>query len=463
MRNELEESVLARIRPGREEREHVAGVAEKILATARDIGQAESMIVGSVARDTWIHGDRDLDVFLLFDPSLTRQELEERGLCLAREIAERLGAPYHQKYAEHPYINATFDGLDVDLVPCFRVESAAAIRSSVDRTPFHTRYVSDRIGPYTDDVLLLKQFAKAGGVYGSDQMTEGFSGYLCELLVLFFGGFQPLLVAASGWKPGILIDPEQHRTRDFPEPLVVVDPVDPGRNVSAAVSLDRMFGFVELARGYLVSPSPLFFFTREPAALSRDDVGKILREKGTSLLGITLATPPYIADIVVPQLRRSLDSIRSLLERQGYCVFSAGCEMHEARSLLLFELESATVPAARRHFGPPVWNRQNAERFFAKYQGKDTPGLIAGPFIENGRYVVEVHRNCTDAGELLRSAEVLDVSLGKHIRISLQDGWEVARDEECWSAEFAPFITGFCTRESPMTGIWRRGTEDTLI
>lgn len=31
---------------------------------------AESMIVGSPARGTFIHGDRDLDIFLLFDPSL---------------------------------------------------------------------------------------------------------------------------------------------------------------------------------------------------------------------------------------------------------------------------------------------------------------------------------------------------------------------------------------------------------
>ena len=131
---------------------------------------------------------------------------KHEGLALARNIAESAGGTYREKYAEHPYINAIIDGLDVDIVPCYAVPDPAAIRSAVDRTPFHTRYIKDRISSLIDDVLLLKQFAKNGGIYGSDQMTEGFSGYLCELLVFHYGGFIPLLAAASDWWPGVLID-----------------------------------------------------------------------------------------------------------------------------------------------------------------------------------------------------------------------------------------------------------------
>lgn len=457
MRTQLEEQVLEEIRPGPAERKHIADVAGQLLEIARSLGGAEAMIVGSVARDTWIHGDRDLDLFLLFDPELTRQDLEERGLALAKEIAGKMGASYLQKYAEHPYINATVDGLDVDIVPCFRVESAAHIRSAVDRTPFHTRYIQDRIGPYVDDVLLLKLFTKAGGVYGSDQMTEGFSGYLCELLVLSCRGFHGLLESAAGWRPGTLIDPEDHRTKDFSEPLVMVDPVDPGRNVSASVSLDRMFEFVELARGYLEAPSPLFFFLPDDDSLTKEDLLQALREKGTVLLGLSFPTPPYIADIVVPQLRRSLDAVRALLERNGFVVHAAGCEMQDLSCILLFELAGGSVPPARRHTGPPVWNQMNADKFSLKYRDGPTTQLLSGPFIEDGRYIVEIRRRYTDAGDLLRSPEVLEVSLGKHVRMSLEKGWEVNRDGDCWSAGSAPFITRFFRRESPLTRIRRLG------
>ena len=209
------------------------------------------MVVGSIARNTWVKGDRDLDVFLLFPPDMPRETLEAEGLALARSIARKFTTNFCEKYAEHPYINATIDSIDVDIVPCYNVASAAKIQSAVDRTPFHTRYITDKINGLTDDVLLLKQFAKAGGIYGSDQMTEGFSGYLCELLILHYGGFGPLLAAASEWGPHLKIDIGHHAAKEFNEPLIVIDPVDPRRNVAAALSIDRMAEFVELARGYL--------------------------------------------------------------------------------------------------------------------------------------------------------------------------------------------------------------------
>ncbi len=308
--------------------------------------------------------------------------------------------------------------------------------------------------------MLAKQFAKGGGVYGSDQMTEGFSGYLCELLVLHYGGFSALIEAAADWKPGTLIDLEVHRTKDFTEPLVVVDPVDGGRNVSAAVSLDRMYEFVELARGYLENPSCLFFFPPERPACTREELVSRLKVKGTFLYAISFATPPFIPDVVVPQLRRSMDSVRGLLERNGFAVHSAGCEMFEDRCLLLFELTADKVPNARLHRGPPLWNRTNADKFFGKYCAGDIPGLSSGPFIENGRYVVEIQRKYTDAADLLRSTEILEVGLGRHVRQSMELHWEVFSGGDCWSPDSATFLSGFIVRKSPLARIHAGRTDE---
>jgi len=458
LRSRLEEDVLSGIRPTGEEVGHVCGVADRIIRMVMQVDRASAMVVGSVARGTWIHGDRDLDIFLLFDPALTREQLEEEGLALAREIAASLATSFREKYAEHPYISAVIDGLDVDLVPCYRVESPSSLQCAVDRTPFHTRYIRSRILPYLDDVLLLKQFAKAGGIYGSDQMTGGFSGYLCELLVLYYGGFGPLLEAASTWRPGVVLDPESHRSRDFPEPLVVVDPVDPGRNVSAAVSLTRMCEFIEMARGYRENPSMAFFFPELEPPISMDEMREILLARGTSLYTITLRTPPYIADIVVPQLRKSLDSVRALLERHGFVVNRADCEMHEDRSVLAFELLVDRLPAIRRHTGPPVWNRVNADKFIGKYLDTGENRFLAGPFIEDGRYVVEVRRPYTSAEDLLRSPEPLGVALGKHVKFAMEERWDVTAGAECWNEEFALFFSFFLRKTSPLARLrrWQR-------
>ncbi|MDD1717776.1 MAG: CCA tRNA nucleotidyltransferase [Methanoregulaceae archaeon] len=451
----LETSVLSEIRPTESDRSHLAGVARMLVEAVNESGRAGGMVVGSVARNTFIRGDKDLDIFLLFDPDLPREVLEDEGLTLARRIAERFGTSFREKYAEHPYINASIDGLDVDLVPCYRVADAGAIRSAVDRTPFHTRYVIDRIDGWTDDVLLAKQFAKGGGVYGSDQMTGGFSGYLCELLVLYYRGFRPLLSAASEWRPGTLIDPESHAGKTFSDPLVVIDPVDPCRNVSASVSLSRMFEFVELARGYLEQPDRFFFFPPEEAPFSRDDfIGEILARK-TAVYAILLPTPPYIEDIVVPQLRKSADAISSLLGRNGFTVVQAAACMNEDQSMLFFEILTDELPPVKSHDGPPLWSGQNARKFFDKYLDKEKNRLFSGPFIRDGRYVVELPREYRTARMLLGSEEVLGTGLGKHVKLSLAPGWVLLSGGECWRAEFSGFLKNALKKSSPLVRIRR--------
>lgn len=456
-RSEIEEAVLARIRPQTAEREEILGVARELIDAVNASGRAEGMLVGSVARGTWVRGDRDLDIFMLYDPALTREELEDQGLALAREIARRFGDDWREKYAEHPYINATIRGLDVDLVPCYRVASGAEIRSAVDRTPFHTRYIRERIAPLADDVLLLKQFAKAGGVYGSDQMTEGFAGYLCELLVLHYGGFIPLIRAASRWKPGLFIDIEGHAAKTFEEPMIVIDPVDPKRNVAASVSISQMFAFVEICRGYLDAPSEIFFFRPAREPLTQKAFADLVAERGTFLYAITFATPPFIPDVVVPQLRRSLEGVRALLERSGFPVNRAEEAMGEERCMLLFELFSDRMPSVVRHVGPPLWSRENAEKFAGKWRKRER---FSGPYIEDGRYVVEVERRYTGAGALLASPEVLGVGLGKHVKRAMEEERDVLQGAECWSPAFALFLTEFLQKESPLTRITRDNLEN---
>ena len=121
-RSGIEERVLTRIRPTRNERDQICGVARRLLEAISASGQAEGMLVGSIARNTWIHGEHDIDVFLLFDPSLSREALEERGMALARRIAAQFTDRFFEKYAEHPYIYASIDDIDIDLVPCYAVE-----------------------------------------------------------------------------------------------------------------------------------------------------------------------------------------------------------------------------------------------------------------------------------------------------------------------------------------------------
>ncbi|UUX92403.1 CCA tRNA nucleotidyltransferase [Methanoplanus endosymbiosus] len=449
--SKIEDNILLTIRPKQEERDRVESVALELLAEVDRSEDATGMVVGSIARDTWVSGDRDLDVFMLFDPSVTREDLEKKGLSLAKEITARFGGVPVEKYAEHPYINTNIKGFDIDLVPCYNIRSTANILSAVDRTPFHTRYIKEKVTGLTDDILLAKRFAKSCGVYGSDHMTEGFAGYLCELLVYHYGGFGNFIkAAASEWKPGLVIDIEDHRTKDFDEPLTVVDPVDPGRNVAASLSASKMAEFSEYARGYLEMPSEIFFEVRKKNALTEEEFKEIIAERGTSIHAIVFKTPNAIPDIVVPQLRKSVLGIEEMLERNGFSVSRYSEYMGEDNCILLFELLNENLPGIIKREGPPLWNRVHAEKFFHKHLGN----TYAGPYIENARYYVEIERKYKNSKEILNSPEVLQSGLGRHVRKSMNKGYNVFSGEDCYSEEFSVFLHDFFRKYSPFAEIY---------
>jgi tRNA nucleotidyltransferase (CCA-adding enzyme) len=180
--------------------------------------------------------------------------------------------------------------------------------------------------------------------------------------------------------------------------------------------------------------------------MGREGFAGALARRGTSLYAITFTTPPLIPDIVVPQLRRSLASIRGLLGRSGFIVLQDDCAMEEERCILLLELLVDRLPPVTRHTGPPLWDRSNAEKFAEKYWMNP----LSGPFVSDGRYMVDVDRRFTGAGALLRSPEILAVGLGKHVKQSMEKGWEVSEGEACWREEFGGFLSRFIEPASPL-------------
>ena len=458
--------VLKRVRPSNEERERLKSVTQYILSEVEDLAGAggrnvRPVLVGSAARGTWLSGDCDLDIFL----AAPEDEDLKGALDLARDLAGKMAQKHEERYAEHAYVHAVINGFDVDLVPCYDLKSFEKIRSAVDRTPFHNRYVSARIGGLEDDVLLLKQFMKGTGVYGSELKNGGFSGYLTELLVISYGSFLEVLRNASSWRPGIVIDLEE-RLRSVPasasvigsgpgsesgsgavswpgqvhEPLIVIDPVDPKRNVAAALTLDKAFQFSSSARCFLRHPSIDFFFPPDRAPISDEDLVSIVRSRGSTFILIRFSVPDLVEDIIFPQLRKGEESIKALFQRNGFCLLRSDVECFKAHALMLFELEVGTLPTVIRRTGPPVWEIEHVSKFLAAH-----PGPLSGPYIEGGRAMIEEARRYTRARDILAS-EIGTLSLGKHLNSEIRKGFEIYEGAELASikdGEFRVFMAEY--------------------
>ena len=179
----------------------------KVSAACAESGvEAVVRVEGSLAKDTWLKEDPDIDVFMQLSPSIPRKSLGELALKIARKATE--GSKQVERFAEHPYLEAFVDEVRVNIVPCYLAKPGEWL-SATDRTPYHTDYINSHLkAALHADVRLLKRFMKGIGVYGAEIKIGGFSGYLCELLVLNYGSFLKVLETFAQHKPKRVVDIE---------------------------------------------------------------------------------------------------------------------------------------------------------------------------------------------------------------------------------------------------------------
>ncbi|MFB6254864.1 MAG: CCA tRNA nucleotidyltransferase [Halobacteriaceae archaeon] len=416
------------VEPDASEKNNIEKITETLIERAEDAIESlpvegDVIQVGSTARGTWISGDRDIDIFICLPPSLSREKLEQYGL----EVGQKVLPDGKQEYAEHPYIRGHIEGFAVDVVPCFAVEDATEGQSAVDRTPFHTEYLQDRLNDsLRTEIRITKQFLKGIGVYGSDLKTMGFSGYLTELLVLEYGGFVSLLNNVTEWDPPVYLDPDNHAQSTFEDPLIVIDPTDPTRNVAAVVSEENVAKLIHYARECLNQPRRDLFFPSEPDPLSKSMMRNNLNERDTTPLAIRFSTPDLVEDQLHPQLRRSLDGLTAGLDRHGFDVIRSAYFTNKS-TVLFVEVSVDSLANIERHKGPPVSVQEHAKQFYEKYEGDNS---VYGPFIIDGHYVVERNRTVTTPREFIEK-NLFEIALGRNIRDQLQsNSYEVLFGEE---------------------------------
>jgi tRNA nucleotidyltransferase (CCA-adding enzyme) len=371
--------------------------------------EAEVRLDGSVAKDTWVQGYEEADIFMRVSSTLTKDEL--RHLCLP--IAKRALKPNVsiERFAEHPYIESVveFDSghLKVNVVPCYNVERGNWL-SATDRTPFHTVYVREHLSnEQRDEVRLLKAFMRGIGAYGADIKTGGFSGMLCETMVLANKSFKNVVKAFTRWQAEDYVDVENYYAgragevhRIFREPLVVVDPVDKGRNVAAAVRPEQLWNFVAACRHFASRPSAALFSEPTVTPLTRNEFRSYLRRRGSTLLCVVTGRINVVVDILWSQLYRTERALRHHLQNNDFePLRTASWSDENSLSLLLFEVETDPLSRSRKHWGPPVVRLAESESFLAKH--RNDASTVSGPWVENDRWVVQKKRQMVSARQLL--------------------------------------------------------------
>jgi tRNA nucleotidyltransferase (CCA-adding enzyme) len=435
---ELHEMVLERIKPRPNEVKEVHDFSQMLLKMINDVLKkhgvdAKAEVHGSVAHGTWLSGERDIDVFIILQKKQDRNALSSVLNLLKKNIE----GDYVEAYAEHPYLKASIRDYQVDLVPCFQIEEGMSLISSTDRTPLHTMYLKDRLDDRSkDEVRLLKQFFKGIGVYGAEIKVGGFSGYLCELLVLKYDSLISLIRAASTWKKyeviqlGSRYDPNE-LIKKFKDPLIFIDPVDSNRNVASALSSDSFWNFVAAAQRFKDKPKLSYFFRKN----FQPDLGtliNLINSRGTDILFLVVEeAKAEVPDSLWGQLLKSRQALEKMFTSNDFVVLRSDVWSNEkSRHIFIFELESAVIPEVELHTGPPVNMRVNSHTFINSHL--DSEKTVSGPEIKDGRWAVLRKRQqnevkcllfegLDDGGASIGISHNLTIKILQHHRILLND------------------------------------------
>ena len=407
----LTKQILQKITPTKADYAKVAALTKSLeqkisLACQQEGVKATVRAEGSVAKDTWLSDSLDIDIFMRLPTSIPRKSLGDIGLKIAKKAAG--DAEQLERFAEHPYLEIFIDGHRVDIVPCYDAKPGEW-QSATDRTPYHTDYIKTHLDKQLlGEVRLLKKFMQGIDVYGAEIKVGGFSGYLCELLIMKFGSFTKTVHAFARYNRRVVIDLEDFyadREKElsllFPEPLVIVDPVDKGRNVASAVQPQKLYTFIGASREFLKKPSQDFFYPPKPMVLSAEALKNQLASRGSSIVFLVMGELKAVPDVLWGQLYKSKRSLRTLLELNDYKVLKDAVWSNEKTlSVFIFELEERTLPDIKKHLGPPLEREAECEKYLSKYG--NSQHVISGPYIEDGRWMVELPRKTTDALALLK-------------------------------------------------------------
>ncbi|XDF44497.1 CCA tRNA nucleotidyltransferase [Saccharolobus solfataricus] len=347
----IEEEVLKIIKPTEEDRKGI----EKVLEIIRErLSKLDFEIEGSFRKGTWLRQDTDVDVFVFYPKDVGKEYLERNAL---NDIINRIkDLDYTLAYAEHPYVIVNVNNVEVDIVPALRVESGDKAITAVDRTPFHTKYVTSHLDERgKDEVRLLKRFMKGIGVYGAELKVQGFSGYATELLIIYYGSFRRVLEEASKWRHPIKIELKKPM-KTFSEPLIIPDPVDPRRNVTAAVSLKNIATFSIAAKYYLKNPSMEFFF---PSKKVEEKV------KGDVLILKLNLNERSSEDIIWGQIKRSLKKIERALKQYGFRLIDIQAWGNTNEIIIGIQLESKDIGPYYLNLGPQYYS-ETIDNFIQK-------------------------------------------------------------------------------------------------
>ena len=307
---------------------------------------------GSYAKGTWLPEKADIDIFVKFNKKTSERDFRNIGTKIGFQ-ALRKYKPY-TRHAEHPFVEAIIDGTRVNIVPCYDVNKGEW-QSATDRSIYHTKFMSQKLSnTLKGEVRILKKFFFHIDVYGAEIAKEGFSGYVAEVLISYFGSFEKTIKKISELKKGQVIGKS---TKKFDSPIVIIDPVDNNRNLGTAISMDNLGKFVLASRVFLKNPSKKFF---------KKPVSKRIMKNVDKIIVVQFRVKDRSDDIIWGQIKRASNALKTQLGLGGFVVLrNSSVKDEKSNAALIFLLHAKKIESSLVRSGPEISSKEHCEKFIS--------------------------------------------------------------------------------------------------
>ena len=307
---------------------------------------------GSYAKGTWLPEKADIDIFVKFNKKISEKDFRNIGTEIGFQSLKK-HKPY-TRHAEHPFVEAMIDGTRVNIVPCYDVNKGEW-QSATDRSIYHTKFMSQKLSDsLKGEVRILKKFFLHIGVYGAEIAKEGFSGYVSEVLISYFGSFEKTIKKISELKKGQVIGKS---TKKFDSPIVIIDPVDNNRNLGTAISMDNLGKFVLASRAFLKKPSKKFF---------KKPVSKRIMKNNDKIVVVQFRFKDRSDDIIWGQIKRASNALKTQLGLGGFSVLrNSAIKDENGNAALIFLLHAKEIENSLVRSGPEISSKEHCEKFIS--------------------------------------------------------------------------------------------------
>ena len=383
--------VLKDIKPNKEEEILVDKKIKDFMSRIK-VKDAKIILGGSGAKSTWLKTANDADIFVQFNYDKYKDKSDQLSDILEKQLKKSF-KKINRLHGSRDYFQVREKEFTFEIIPIIEIKKASQALNITDVSPLHALFVKKSINKkLADEIRLTKQFCKANKVYGAESYIKGFSGYICELFIIYYGGFIKLLRAATKWKDkevidiknlykgkNILLEMNKSKTHS---PIIMVDPVQKDRNAAAALSFEKFDLFRKKAREFLKNPSVKFFKEKEL------DLKKL---KGFIIIEINLLKGKQ--DVVGAKLLKTFNFIKKELLKEGFKIQKHGWSWEKQKKAYFYFKILKDVDKIKIVKGPSINFKQHVLNFKKKH--KTT-------FIKNKQIYAKDKRKITKAKDYVK-------------------------------------------------------------